>query len=244
MLEVLTQLLVLQDRDRQILKVRSELASLPPQRETLQTKAAAAQAELEAARAQFKQLEVQRKEFEQEVEVNQQQIAKYSMQQYQTKKNDEYRALAHEIESCKNTIRKLEDQQLELMEKAEAVQKQIAERVKAVTEINRIAQAQLGELAAREQTLSKRLTEAESGRAQLATTVEETARARYERLLKHRGEKIVVGIDHGVCAGCHMTLPPQVLISCQTEQEMVTCPNCGRILYYSPEMDMSVAASR
>jgi predicted nucleic acid-binding Zn-ribbon protein len=244
MLEVLTHLLVLQDRDRQILTLQSELASLAPQRETLGTKVSATQAQLEAARTRFKQLEVQRHESEQEVEANQQQIARYSMQQYQTKKNDEYRALAHEIETCKSTIRKLEDQQLELMEQAEAVQKKMAEYTQAANEISKIAQAQNAELTVREQALAKRLAELEGGRNQLAASIEDGVRARYERLLKHRGEKIVVGIDHGVCAGCHMTLPPQILISCQSDQEIVSCPNCGRILYYTRDMDLSVTADR
>ena len=46
-------------------------------------------------------------------------IEKYSLQQFQTKKNEEYRALANEIENCRKAIIKIEDQEIELMEQAE-----------------------------------------------------------------------------------------------------------------------------
>jgi predicted nucleic acid-binding Zn-ribbon protein len=66
-------------------------------------------------------------------------------------------------------------------------------------------------------------------------------RERYQRLFKHKGNNVVVGIDHGVCNGCHMQLSRQIVVSCQAEQEVIYCPNCGRILYYTPEMDVAVA---
>ena len=38
-----------------------------------------------------------------------------------------------------------------------------------------------------------------------------------------------------------MKLPAQILVTCQQEQEIVTCTNCGRILYYTPDMSLAVA---
>jgi hypothetical protein len=38
---------------------------------------------------------------------------------------------------------------------------------------------------------------------------------RYERLFKSKGENVVVGVHHGVCGGCHMKLPAQILVTCQ-----------------------------
>ena len=53
-------------------------------------------------------------------------IVRYANQQFQTRKNEEYRALAHEIETCKDAIFKIENQEIELMEQAEAAQKEVA----------------------------------------------------------------------------------------------------------------------
>jgi predicted nucleic acid-binding Zn-ribbon protein len=38
-----------------------------------------------------------------------------------------------------------------------------------------------------------------------------------------------------------MKLPAQILVTCQAAQEMVTCINCGRILYYTPDMVLASA---
>jgi uncharacterized protein len=38
-----------------------------------------------------------------------------------------------------------------------------------------------------------------------------------------------------------MKMPVQLVVSCQAGKEMITCPNCGRILYYTPDMDLAVA---
>ena len=71
--------------------------------------------------------------------------------------------------------------------------------------------------------------------------VDESARSRYERLLKNKGATAIVGVEHGVCGGCHMKLPAQILVSCRAQQEIVTCINCGRILYYTRDMDLVAA---
>ena len=57
------------------------------------------------------------------MESKKQLIEKYSLQQFQTKKNEEYRALGHEIDGCKAAISKLDDQQIEFMEQIEAAQR-------------------------------------------------------------------------------------------------------------------------
>ena len=56
-----------------------------------------------------------------------------------------------------------------------------------------------------------------------------------------KGGNVIVGIQHGVCGGCHMKFPQQIVLSCRREEEIVTCPNCGRILYYTRDMDLAVA---
>src|SRR5947207_14750299 len=125
MLPVIEKLLVLQGRDRKILTVQDELARLAPERQGLQAKLAATQGDLDTAKHQVKHLESERKKLELEVEAKKQLIERYSLQQFQTKKNEEYRALAHEIETCKQNISTLDDQQLELMEQADAAQKEV-----------------------------------------------------------------------------------------------------------------------
>jgi len=241
MLETIEKLLILQDRDQRLRRGQSELAHIEPERQSLRAKAANAQAELERAKLRIKEIESSRKDLELEVEAKKQLITKYANQQFQTRKNEEYRALAHEIEMCKDAIFKIEDQEIALMEQAEAAQKEVARATQAANETRKLVEDQVAQLGAREANLQKELTELSANRDQLAAAVEEHARSRYERLMRSKGEHVVVGVERGVCGGCHMRLPPQLLVTCQAEKELVACSNCGRILYYTRDMDLAVA---
>src|SRR5205809_815249 len=241
MLEAIEKLLILQDRDRKISRLRNELANIGPERRALEAKTASSQATLDSARHRTKQIESDRKKLELDVEAKKQAIERYALQQFQTKKNDEYRALAHEIEMAREAIVKLEDQQLELMEQAETAQKRLAAAAKIAEEAKKLADKQLADLGERDENLKKELAALEADRDQLAGAVDESVLPRYERLRKSKGENVVVGVAHGVCGGCHMKLQRQVIVTCQGNQEIVACPNCGRILYYTQDMSLVAA---
>lgn len=241
MQETIEKLLILQDRDRRIRRLQSELAHIEPERQGLKSKGAGAQAKLENAKLRVKQIESERKRLELDVEAKKQQIERYANQQLQTRKNEEYRALAHEIETCKGEITRIEDQEIELMEQAEQAGKDVVQCTRDADAAKKLIEEQVGKLGERETNLSKELAELESNRADLANAVDEGVRARYERLVRSKGENVVVDVQHGVCGGCHMKLPAQVLVSCQQHQELVTCTNCGRILYYTRDMSLAAA---
>src|SRR5690349_14862414 len=142
MLEAIEKLLILQDRDRKIGRMRGELARIEPQRQEFRAKATDSQKALENGKERVKQLESERKNLELEVESKKQLIAKYALQQFQTRKNEEYRALAHEIDTCKADIVKIEDRELELMEQAESAQKDVVRSNKSAAETRALVQDQ------------------------------------------------------------------------------------------------------
>src|SRR5271170_2785726 len=239
MLDTIEKLLVLQDRDRKIHLVQEELAQIAPERETLRNRANSTQTALDAAKNRVKHIESERKRLELEVESKKTQIEKYANQQLQTRKNEEYKALAHEIEMAKEAIFKIEDAEIVLMEQAEAAQKDVVRANGEATEAKKLADSQITELGQREENFKKELIELQSGRAELASAVDEVARSRYDRILKSKGDNAVVGIDHGVCGGCHMKLQQQLIVTCQAQKEIVTCSSCGRILYYTRDMELA-----
>lgn len=240
MLDAIEKLLILQDRDRRIRRLKGELAHIGPERHMFEAKSADAQSALEQAKMKIRQTESDRKALELEVESRKQLIARYANQQLQTRKNEEYRALAHEIETCKADIFQIEDKEIALMEQAEAAQQEVARFTQAASAARKLMEDQLAQLATREQNLKRELAELETNREELAAAVDESARARYERLVRSKGENVVVGVQHGVCGGCHMRLPPQLLVQCQAQQELIACSNCGRILYYTRDMDLAL----
>lgn len=240
MMDVIEKLLILQDRDRKIQRVKAELVQIPPQRQAMLQKDQAAREALAAAKKQVNELETRRKQLDLEVQAKQEQIQRYANQQLQTRKNEEYRALAHEIDTCKAAVTRIEDQELDVMEQGEAAQKEVGRATVAAAEAKKLVDSEVAAIDERVESLQKELDELVEGREGLAEAVDEETRNRYERLLHSKGQNVVVGVHKGVCGGCHMRLPAQQLVSCKAAQEITTCTNCGRILYYT--RDMSLAA--
>jgi predicted nucleic acid-binding Zn-ribbon protein len=239
MLEALEKLLTLQERDRRLLRLRAEIAHIDPQRRLVLTRRATAEQEFEKSRLRGHQLESERKRLELEVESKKSQIARYTGQQSLTRKNEEYKALSHEIEMCQDAIRALDDQQLVLMEQMEAAERETATATEVLKRARADADVLLQQYATAEERLQKQLAEAEQERSDSAAGIEPATLSRYERILKNRGERVIVDVQRGVCGGCHMKLARQDVINCQASREIILCPNCGRILYYLPGMDVT-----
>jgi predicted nucleic acid-binding Zn-ribbon protein len=142
---------------------------------------------------------------------------------------------------AKEVIFKIEDAEIVLMEQAEVAQKDVARATTEAAAAKKLVEDQIGLLNAREENLKKELAELTGGRATLAGAVDESTRNRYERLCKSKGENVVVSIEHSACGGCHMKLPTQVVTNCRAQSELVTCPNCGRILYFTNDMSLTAA---
>ena len=241
MQEIIEKLLVLQDRDRKISRVTQELAHIGPERESLKAKAASTQTALDAAKLSVKKIESERKQRDLEIEGKKTQIDKYLNQQLQTRKNEEDKALSHEIEMAKEVIFKIEDAEIVLMEQAEIAQKSVVTATAEAAAAKKLVDDQIGLLNQREENLKKEFTELTAGREQLASAVDDSTRSRYERLFKSKGENVVVTVEHSACGGCHMKLPTQIVTNCRAQGELVTCPNCGRILYFDRGMELTAA---
>ena len=241
MFPVVEKLLILQDRDRHLLRTRAELENLAHERKSIQSHATDAQAALAAARERANHNESARKKLELDAQAQQLSINKYADQQLQTRKNEEYRALGDQITHCKKNIAQLEDQQLEVMEQGEKLQKETAAANTTFQQAKKLLDDQSAAIDERERNLKLQLADYEMQRAAAGNEVEEETRARYDRLLKTKGENTIVGVANSVCGGCHMKLPTQVILSCKADTELNFCPHCGRVLYFTRDMETTSA---
>ncbi len=237
--EDIRQLLVLQDRDAKASRLETELESIDPEREKIRRDSLHSQQVLEETKQIQMQLEVRRKDLENEVESRKEQILKYSQQQLETKKNEEYQALGREIEHTQQAISGLEDQELELMEEQDAFKAKCAEAKQTAETAKATEATLLSDLDEREKNIGKELDELDDEREQLAGTISKKTLTHYERLLDTKEGRVIVGVDHGSCGGCHMKLQAQEIVNAKNGREMATCANCGRLIYYTREMVMA-----
>jgi len=241
MLQIIEKLLELQDCDRQIIRNRQRIDRIASDRTALESQESDSLSELSEARKNAHAIESQRKELELETDSQQELIQKYSQQQLQTKKNQEYRALANEIVQCRKAISDLEDRQLELMERFDGAQETIESAKQKAEYANKLATEKIRQLAEQDTELRSEVDRLQAEREQLAQRLEDPVRQQYERLLKSKGGDGIVDVGQGVCGGCHVKLPVQIVITCKGQKEIVHCPNCGRIVYYDDKRPALVA---
>ncbi len=227
----LEQLLILQDRAQKIRQVEAELRTLPQERKALDAQVTAAAAHLEALKQRGRLVEVEKKKLELDVGTRNESIARLKTQLYETRKNDEFSAMGREIERYQNEISALEDQELELMEQADVFKAQFAVEEKQTAAAKESIAKQVANLDSKEATLGTRLEELKKEREDLAAKVDEDLLDRFNRLFASKGDAAVVALEHEFCTGCHMKVTTATSVRVKGGLEIVSCEQCGRILY-------------
>jgi uncharacterized protein len=227
----LEQLLVLQDREQKISQIETEIGTLPLQRKNLETQLAESAAGVEKLKHRARQIEMDRKRMELDVGTRTESVTRLKTQQYQTRKNDEFQAIGHEIQRYEGDIGKIEDEELELMIEADKVKADLAAEEKKAASVKESIGRQTTDLNEKSRALQTRLEELAKERAELAGKIDEDLLAGFERLFKSKGDAVVVALEHEVCTGCHMKVTTQTAHRVKAGKEIVSCENCGRILY-------------
>jgi predicted nucleic acid-binding Zn-ribbon protein len=227
----LEQLLILQDRQQKIRQIQAEIKTLPLERAHLESQLAATAASVESLKQKGRQVEVERKKLELDVGTRTESISRLKTQQYQTRKNDEFQAIGHEIERYENEVRKLEDEELELMIEADKLRGEIEAADKSARATKESISRQLTDLETKSKALGSQQQELQTERETLAAQIDADSLDQFERLFNSKGDAAVVAVEHGVCTGCHMKVTTATASRVKAGKEIVSCENCGRILY-------------
>src|SRR5579872_5467752 len=125
MLPDVQNLIELQKADKEILRLREEIAALPKRVAVIEQKLAGTKAGLEKAKTAIKADEAARRKYETAITDLQGKISKYRDQSLDVKTNEQYKALMHEIQFAEQDIRANEDRILDLMVNAEGREKEV-----------------------------------------------------------------------------------------------------------------------
>lgn len=229
--EWMTKLLILQDRDMTLRQIEEQLDLIPRERDETKGRIATIEAEIEANKARVKELEVKGKGLEAEMAEIESQIVKYKNQQLQVKKNEEYQALAHEIENGQGKISDLEEKEIEVLyslDEAREAQKtdEVESRGKIATE-----QSFLKRLDEKEANLKGELDGARAAFEGAESQVEKRYLSVYKRVRLGLRFPIVVPVTGQKCGGCHMKVSAALDFDARSGSEISTCDNCHRIVY-------------
>jgi hypothetical protein len=231
MLAEVRALLILQNRDRRLLALSKDLEKLPQDEARAKTKLAGDEAAVKNAHDALLDCELRLKRLELDAGTRRTTIQRLKIQQFETRKNEEYQALAHEVTRYEKEADDLETRELELMEEMDTLRsaQKAAEAARAHTRT--LVEEDLQSITKRRERMEAERAELTAERDQLAAQVPEAILPLYERLMKSKAGLAVAPMHEGKCGGCHMKLIASTVVAVQTGKEVTRCEDCGRILY-------------
>lgn len=141
----------------------------------------------------------------------------------------ELASLKQEVDAFKARRDKLETGLLELMDRVEATQKDIAAAAAEFKKVGAEWQSHQQKLAAEIETIKVKLADLRQKRQALAGEIDAKSLELYRHLKKGKGQA-VVRVEQGICRGCRISLPSSDLQQARSGN-LVHCSSCGRILF-------------
>ena len=226
----LDKLLELQNLDTAMARLEAEGRTIPGEIQALDARLAGARAGLDAAKAGADQIQKDRRAKERELDEATQTVKKKQARLFEIKTNEEYSAVLREIEALKAKSSKVEEEILELMERADVAAKTLTDAQKEYKAAEEVCQRERAEKEAHLARLGREMVELREARKGQASRLESDLLRQYTRLQQSRGVA-VVAVKDGSCSGCGIALTPQAYNEVRRNDRMFTCSSCNRILY-------------
>ncbi|MBZ5647865.1 MAG: hypothetical protein LAN37_11665 [Acidobacteriia bacterium] len=227
----LEKLIELQGVEREIARLTAEVAALPRRVAAIEAQLADTKAQVEKFKAAISANLSDRRKQEQKIQDEQQKISKYREQSLAVKTNDQYRALMHEIQFADQEIRACEDRILEgMVGNEELEKKQKAAEAELKAEISDIEKekAEARAVTAKDEA---ELAQWNAKRDALRREIAPDHLAYYDRVIGVRKTALAEARDHK-CSACQVMLRPQTYNEVRTNEQIIACDSCQRILYY------------
>ncbi len=231
MLPAIAKLLILQERDQKLLTAQRDGEKIPRDEAAAKNRLADDAALVARAADALRQCEIATHKIELDIATRRNTINRLKQQQFETRKNEEFTALGNEVIRYEKEIDQLETEELEMMEKADALRLQLRDAEQKLARSQALVDDDLKDLQIKKEQIAAKKTELTADRAALAAEVEPEHLALYERLIKTKNGTAVVQVVNQMCGGCHMKLVPTTLVKVAAGAEITQCENCGRILY-------------
>lgn len=236
-LDQIIKLIELQKVDDAIFAVKQNLASAPRELEQLENKFSLINEKRNHILDKLSHLQEQKKRLSLEIDDDSIRIKKSKNKLMQVGNTREYHAMMREMDSMEKINRTREEEKLTLMEELENQNEALAE---VDSEYNSIKE-QLDLFHANlEKTIMENNNEMEvlaKKRGSVSENIPHPVFMRYEFIRERLEHPVIVGVQEGICTGCNIAIPPQSFIELQKGKQILSCPNCQRLIFWNDHFD-------
>lgn len=232
-LEQIKQLVELQHVDDKIYAVKKELEEAPLQVENLRERFNEEEAKIAKIQDKLQHMYEQQKRLDMDLEDEAARLKKSKSKLMQVGNSKEFQAMSREMDNIEHSSKSHEDERIALREEI-TVHEEMLKDAEAERDELKI------DLATKEESLNERIAAANEELEKLNAIHEATGKdvperilERYDFIRRRLEHPVIVPVKNSVCTGCNIAIPPQTFIEIQRGQQIWSCPNCQRLIYWA-----------
>lgn len=240
----LSQLIELQELDLEIQRISDRLSGIPIEREKTENEFKQQAAEFLDLKSKYEQTLDDRKQLEAELAATQQNHEKFEADKTRVRNEKEYMAVLREIDAARKHIGALETEILKRMDEIEKMSGELASRAPDVDRMRAEVDQVLAHLEDEREQANRLLAGFIERRQKLASLMPKSLFSTYDRMSRlRRGQALAEVRSDGICVACRVRVRPKIFSDVRKGDQLITCENCGRILYYRNETPQSAGAA-
>ena len=232
MKEQLSYLIELQKLDLIISRIIVKKSELPEKIVQVDEEFAVFAKSVEESKKKFEELNKLQSEKEDKLKKGIDNIKKTKDRLLEVKTNKEYQAILKEIETLEKKNSEIEDEIISGLDQVDHMRTEVRQKEKEFQARRSQYEKEKTKMEKEISQLDSDLRDAEEGTNALRKQIRDELLKRYETIKGRRNGIAVASVWKEVCGGCHMNIPPQMYIELQRSLDLLTCPNCNRIVYW------------
>ncbi len=187
---------------------------------------------METQREQLEALRKRRKEKDNQLQMGQETLKRTRERLLEVKTNKEYQSMLKEIETFETKNSHMEDEIISLLDELDVLEKEMKTNEAELDEQRRRYEEDKAEMAKELNSIAEELDICARKSEEIRKKIPAELLRKYEQIKNATRGVAVVAVWKEVCDGCHMSIPPQLYNELQKSNELITCPNCNRIIYW------------
>ena len=231
-IEQIKKLVSLQEIDTELIQLKNRMEEAPRHLENLQNELKNMEEQKFHIEERVKLLTEQKKKLQNDIEQDADKIKKSKNKLMMVSNTKEYHAMMREMDNLEKLNRFREEELNNLLEDLQAQQSK-------KEELNNEFQSLQDELATTQATLDselqqiqERIQELEKDREKACADVPVPILSRYNFIKDRLHNPVIVSVRQSVCTGCFISIPPQSFVEIQKGEQILSCPNCQRLIYW------------
>lgn len=236
-LKQIKQLIQLQTIDNEIRELNKTVNDSPLQLSNLKERLDVQEKQRNDLKEKIVHLKEQKKKLSHEIEEDVAKIKKSKNKLMMVENSREYNAMMREMDNLEKNNRMREEEKSNLEEDL-AVQSNMMQALdQEITRMQEKIESLDAQIRQDVEAAKARLVILREQRKEALADVPKPILSRYEFINSRLPNPVIVPVEDGICSGCNISIPPQTFIELQKAEQILSCPNCQRLIFWNEQLE-------